>query len=88
MTDVMDLGRSTLANDLRLPPQAKTILRHLETGKSISLMESIFVYNITRLSDCIMKIRRAGHDVHTDMRVDARGHEYGRYSLRNRLTLN
>jgi len=88
MTDIMTIGNSTLANDLKLPPQAKTILRHLEQGKTISLMESIFVYNITRLSDCIFKIRNAGHDVICEMREDARGHEYGRYRLNQRLQLN
>lgn len=81
MTDIMTIGNSTLANDLKLPPQAKTILRHLEKGKSISLMESLFVYKISRLSDCIFKIRNAGHDVITTMRVDEGGKEYARYSM-------
>jgi Helix-turn-helix domain len=85
---MMTLANSTLANDLRLPPQAKTILRHLEKGKSITPMESLIVYGIYRLSDCILKIRRAGHDVLTYDRQDERGKKYGEYSLRSRLQLN
>jgi hypothetical protein len=84
----MDLGKSTLANDLKLPPQAKVILNHLEKGKSITPIESMIVYGIYRLSDCILKIRRAGHDVHTQMVQDERGKEYGRYTLSTRLRLN
>ena len=87
MTDLMIHG-STLANDLKLPPQAKTILRHLEKGKTISPLEALMVYGIYRLSDCIFKIRNAGHDVITHDRVDERGRKYGDYQLNQRLTLN
>lgn len=87
MSDVLDIGRSTLANDLTLPPQAKTILRHLEKGKTITPLESLVVYSILRLSDCIFKIRNAGHDVVTEMCEDERGHGYARYSLNTKLSL-
>lgn len=88
MNDTMTIGNSTLANDLKLSPQCKTILRHLEKGKSITLMESLMVYSISRLSDVIFKIRNAGHDVICDIRHDERGHEYGRYTLNKKLTLS
>lgn len=88
MSDIMTIGNSTLANDLKLSPQCKTILRHLEKGKSITLMESLLVYSISRLSDCIFKIRNAGHDVICDIRHDERGHEYGRYSLNQKIKLS
>lgn len=88
MTDVLDIGKSTLANDLTLSPQAKTVLRHLEKGKTITPLECLMVYRISRLSDCIMKIRDAGHDVKTVMCADERGAKYGKYSLSTRLTLN
>lgn len=87
MTDIMIHG-STLANDLKLPPQAKTILRHLERGKTITPMESLIVYGIYRLSDCIYKIRNAGHDVLTVDRQDERGKKYGEYKLNARLSLS
>jgi Helix-turn-helix domain len=88
MTDTMTIGNSTLANDLSLPPQARTILAHLVKGKSITPMESLIVYGIYRLSDCIFKIRNAGHDVLTLDRKDERGKKYGEYQLRTRLSLN
>lgn len=84
---VMTIANSQLSKAVRLPPQAKTILRHLEKGKSISLVESLHVYQISRLSDCIMKIRRAGYDVLTNMRRTETGKEYARYSLFAPLTL-
>lgn len=85
---IMEIGGSTLANDLLLPPQAKTILRHLEKGKTITPLESLMVYSIARLSDCILKIRDAGHDVLMEMCKDERGHKYGKYSLATKLKLN
>ena len=88
MTDIMTIGNSTLANDLKLPPQAKTILRHLEKGKSITPMESLIVYGIYRLSDCIFKLRNAGHDILTADRTDERGKKYGEYRLNQRMVLN
>jgi hypothetical protein len=88
MTDVLDIGRSTLANDLTLSPQAKIILRHLEKGKSITPLEALVVYGISRLSDCVFKIRNAGHDVAMEMCTDERGHGYGKYSLHTKLSLS
>lgn len=87
MTDLMIHG-STLANDLKLPPQAKVILRHLEKGKTITPMESLIVYGIYRLSDCIFKLRNAGHDVLTLDRTDERGKKYGEYMLNQKLSLS
>lgn len=87
MTDLMIHG-STLANDLKLTPQAKTILRYLEKGKSISLMESLMVFQISRLSDVIFKLRNAGHDILTEMRLADSGKEYARYSLNQKLRLS
>jgi hypothetical protein len=88
MTDIMTLGNSTLANDLKLSPQCRTILRHLEKGKTISPLESLMVYGIYRLAARIMEIRDAGHDVITHNRKDERGKKYGEYQLRTRLSLN
>lgn len=81
MSDVMTLGTPNLAADLRLPPQARKVLAHLLTGKSISDLECSTVYRIKRLSDCILKIRRAGYNVATLMREDEGGAKYARYKL-------
>lgn len=75
------MTHSQLAKAINLSPQQKTILNHLLSGRSISNMESLIVYAIPRLSDVIMKLRRKGFAVHTDVRQDAQGHKYSRYSL-------
>jgi hypothetical protein len=85
---VTTIENSMLSKAIRLPPQAKVILRHLEKGKDISLIASLHVYQISRLSDCIMKIRRAGYDVLTQMRMTETGKEYASYRLNTRLQLN
>jgi hypothetical protein len=66
---------------INLSPQQKTILIHLSRGQSISNMEALIVYNISRLSDVILKLRRKGFEVQTDIRVDQAGHKYSRYTL-------
>jgi hypothetical protein len=75
------LGTPNIATDLSLPPQARKILAHLEKGKSITPMEAMIVYHISRLSDCILKIRRAGYNVQMDERKDEVGARYARYTL-------
>ena len=77
----MVLDTPNLASDLSLPPQARKILGHLEAGKSITNSKAMLVYHITRLSDCIFKIRNAGHDVETTMRTAEVGGKYAQYSL-------
>ena len=44
-------------------------------------MESLIVYNISRLSDVVHKLRSKGFEVHTEVRKDGAGHTYSRYSL-------
>jgi hypothetical protein len=66
---------------INLSPQQKTILSHLSRGQSISNMEALIVYNISRLSDVVLKLRRKGFEVQTDIRVDQAGHKYSRYTL-------
>lgn len=88
MTDVMILERSTLANDLRLPPQAKQILRYLEKGKSITPLEAQMIFQMigSSLAGAIRDIRNAGHSVQTKMHRDQNGHKYAEYTLDQKLT--
>lgn len=79
--NTMTLGTTSLANDISLPRQARIILAHLEAGKHITNSKAMLVYHISRLSDCILKIRRAGHDVRTEMREDEVGGKYASYYL-------
>jgi hypothetical protein len=75
------MTHSKLVNAINLSPQQKTILAHLMRSGSISNVESLIVYNISRLSDVVLKLRRKGFKVKTDVREDASGHKYSRYSL-------
>lgn len=71
----------SVANDLRLKPQAKTILRHLKKCDHISPAQALIVYGISRLAPCIYEIRSVGYDVITEMKEDAQGHKYASYRL-------
>jgi hypothetical protein len=73
---------TTVANDLRITPQARTVLAHLKRNGSISNMEAQVIYSISRLAACIYEIRRrAGYTVESKSRRDDYGHKYTRYSL-------
>jgi hypothetical protein len=72
----------SVADDLRLTPQAKTVLRHLKTRGNVSPAEALIVYGISRLASCIHEIRRkANYNVNCEIRRDAQGHKYANYSL-------
>lgn len=88
MSDTIVLGTSNLATDLSLPPQVRRILAHLESGKSITNNEAMLVYHIPRLSDCIFKLRNAGHKITMEMRKDEVGGKYARYTLDKKPVLN
>jgi hypothetical protein len=73
---------TTVAADLRLTPQARTVLRHIKTRGHISPAEALIVYGISRLASCIHEIRRrANYVVDCEIRRDAQGHKYANYSL-------
>lgn len=79
MTNVTTVS---VANDLRLTPQAKTVLAHLRRPNGhISPAEALIVYGISRLAACIYEIRQAGYTVMSEMRRDAQGHKYTNYKL-------
>jgi hypothetical protein len=83
--DVLTLGDKPFTTaHFRAGSQTSTILSHLLRGKSITNNESMLVYGIYRLSDCIHKIRNAGFDVVTDIRTDEVGRDYSRYTLRTK----
>lgn len=71
----------TIVDDLRLSPQARRVLAHLESGESISQMEALTVYSIFRLASRISELRSAGYDIHREMKEDNAGHRYARYWL-------
>lgn len=71
----------SIADDLRLKPQARKILRHLRSGKTISPLEAQNVYGVYRLAASIFDIRQLGYNVKTVRKQDEAGHKYARYSL-------
>lgn len=75
------MTHAQLVKSINLSPQQKTILGHLTRKQSISNMEALIVYNISRLSDVVHKLRNKGYPVQTEVRVDNAGHKYSRYSL-------
>lgn len=84
MYETMTIGTPTLANDLSLSPQCRKVLAHLETKggtATITAHESMLVYHVSRLSDVIMKLRDAGYDITTTMKVDGVGGKYASYRL-------
>lgn len=71
----------SIAKDLSLKPQAKTILRHLRKHGHISPMQALVVYAISRLAPCIFDIRNVGYIVETQVKRDAQGHKYAKYTM-------
>jgi hypothetical protein len=76
------MTRPSVAGDLRLTPQAKTVLRHLIAGKRITPMKALVIYGISRLASCIHEIRRVGYCVDCTMNSDEQGHRYASYMMR------
>jgi hypothetical protein len=74
-------GSHSISATLKLAPQPRRILAHLLKGNHITNNESFITYGIYRLSDCIRKIRIAGYDVRTDVKLDPVGRKYASYSL-------
>jgi hypothetical protein len=75
------MTNSQFFRSVSLSPQQRTILGHLASGRTISTMESNIVYKIGRLSDVVLKLRRKGFNIETDVRTDETGTKYSRYSL-------
>lgn len=69
----------SIAVDLRLTPQARTILAHLKRHGDVTPMKALTVYGISRLASCIHEIRKAGYSVKTEVAFDDMGGKYGQY---------
>lgn len=79
---LMELSRPNLANDLRLTPQARTVLGHLLRHGYITPSQALTSHCIPRLASCIHEIRTKGQrDVHNEIKRDDVGHKYSHYTL-------
>lgn len=67
--------------ELRLTPQAKRILLHLEKHKSVTPLEALGVYGIFRLAARIWELRQIGKQITTVYMQDDNGKPYARYVL-------
>lgn len=61
--------------------QKTTVLKHLKRGEHLTPLEAIGLYGIYRLAARIYDLRGEGYNINTDVRTDARGRPYSRYTL-------
>lgn len=54
------------------------VLRHLVENGSITPREAIMLYDYWRLSDCIFKLKRKGHNIITEL-IHENGVTYAKY---------
>lgn len=66
--------------------QKEMVLEHLRTNGSITSMDAIMKYGITRLSDVILKLRREGYDIETV--TESGKNRYGKATTFGRYQLN
>lgn len=79
----------SIAADLRLTPQARTVLAHLHRHNHITPAEALIVHGIPRLASCIHEIRKkAGYEVEMTRCVDDSGGRYGKYSLSQKKVMH
>ena len=60
------------------------ILKHLNSGKSITKVQALSLYGILNLGDVIMRLRHKCHSVITTMIPREIGAPYAEYSLRGK----
>lgn len=72
----------TPAQLCRLHPTSKTVLLHLNQHGSLSHAEALTVYGLPKVAKQIWELRQNGTEVKTDLRKDATGRRYARYTIR------
>lgn len=63
-------------------PQTDLLLRHMALHGHITQLEAISLYRIFNIKGRINDLRNQGWPIQTDMRTDATGKRYARYSLK------
>jgi hypothetical protein len=72
----------SIADDLRITPQARSVLAYMKKHGRISPAKADRVFGITRLASCIHEIRsKARYTVTTTIKRDEQGHKYSEYKL-------
>lgn len=80
-TSLQLVSGPSIADDLNLYPQDRTVLAHLKSGKAITPMKALVVYGLSRLAAHIHNIRKIGYTVTKTMATDESGHKYASYKL-------
>jgi len=60
--------------------QEDMILQHLRSGRTITPLEALRLYNCLRLGARIYDLRRKGYPIHEEL-VDGNGKHYAQYSM-------
>jgi hypothetical protein len=61
--------------------QNELILEHLLKGKTITPLKALHVYKCSRLAARIYELKRRGHDIQAEYKVDETGTGYAEYRL-------
>ena len=61
--------------------QHRLILAHLKRGNALTKIDCIKIFQIINLSDCILVLRRKGHNIITTMAKSPSGRKFAIYSL-------
>lgn len=61
--------------------QKELLLQHLRDNSHVTQLEAMALYRIFNLKARIEELRKEGVVIHTDMRKDATGKRYARYTL-------
>jgi hypothetical protein len=61
--------------------QSEKVLKHLQSGKTITPLEALGIYGVYRLGARIWDLRDQGHDIDKLMKNDGMGRTYAEYFL-------
>tara|TARA_R110002153_G_C13028126_1_gene468388 strand:- start:247 stop:465 length:219 start_codon:yes stop_codon:yes gene_type:complete len=61
--------------------QSNQVMSHLETGRSLTSIEAIGLYGITRLAAVVYSLHKQGRTIKVNMKTGVRGKAYASYSL-------
>jgi hypothetical protein len=61
--------------------QEERVLRHLESGQTITALESLPLFNCLRLAAVVHRLRQEGHSIETEMVTTRSGKRIARYRM-------
>jgi len=70
---------SILTNDCAFESQKESILNYLQSGKSLSPLEALNMFNCLRLGARISDLRKEGYNIQTT--YNKKGKRYAKYIL-------